>query len=211
MAAYDILTAAEAKAYMGVSGSDKDTIIGTFISDASRWIEGYLGRKVAGGQAVTTEIGNGDGTEIFRPKFPPVTAVSSLQERGSPTGSWSDVVSDSSNILIDPIEGDFIEVYGTAFPAGRSNIRVTYTAGYSTVPNEIKQVCYEMVAIRFKESNDAALGNNRLGMASSTNSQAGVNHSKTYLDMVPKWEKTLRPFRTKRVVKRGSSIAEMGR
>ena len=213
MAAQDIITAAEAKAYMGVDSSDstKDTIIGTFISDASLWIEGYLGRKVKGSQAITTEVGNGSGTEIFYPKFPPVTAVSTLKYRGSPTDSWSDLVSNASNIIIDPIDGDYIEVYGTNFPAGRSNIQVTYTAGYATTPNEIKQVCYEMVAMRFKESNDTALGDDRLGRGSKTVSQAGVNHSKTYIDMMERWKRELKPFRTQRVVKRNSSIVSMGR
>jgi len=199
MAAQDIITAAEFKSYAGISGSDKDTIIGTFISDVSLWIEEFTGRKVAGSQTVSAEVGNGDGTEKFYPKYPPVTAVSSLQKRGSPTDSWADIVSNSSNIIIDPINGEYIEVYGTSFPWGRSNIRVTYTAGYSTVPNPIKQVCYEMVMLRFRDSNDPALGGNRLGIESQSSSQpGGSTTSKTYADMLPKWERILARYKRPR-------------
>ena len=212
MAAQDIITAAEAKAYMGLSGSDKDTIIGTFITDASTWIEEYLGRKVVASQTVTEEVGNGTGTEYFTPKFPPVTAVSTLKSRGSPTGSWAAIVSDSSNILIDPINGDFVELYGTTFPAGRSNIQITYTAGFASMPNEIKQVCYEMVAVRFRDSNDPGLGANTIGLDShSRSSSGGSSTSKTYLDMIPKWEKALAPYKTKRPSVRRTSIVSMGR
>ena len=197
MAAYDIISATEFKTYFGVSGTDKDTVIGTFISDHSLWIEGYLKRKVKGSQTVTAELGNGNGTEIFYPKYGPITAVSVLQSRASPTDSFADIVTDSSNILIDPLGEDYVEVYGTYFPAGRSNIKITYTAGYSTMPAEIKQVCYEMVTIRFRESNDPAFGANRLGMESQSSSESGGTSSKTYADMMPKWERILNRYKRK--------------
>lgn len=210
MAAYDILTSTEVKAYLGISGSDKDTLIGTFISDVSLWIEEFTGRKIAS-QTVTGEIGNGSGTEYHVPKYVPVTAVTTLQDRETPDDSWADIVSDSDHILVDQVNGDYIELYGDIFPAGSSNIKLTYTAGYSTVPNTIKQVAYEMVAIRLRESNDPALGQNRLGMASNSSSQSGVNYSKSYIDLMPKWEKILRPYRTKRVIGRSFSQTEMMR
>ena len=211
MAAYDILTAAEVKAYLGISGTDKDTIIGTFISDVSLWLEGYTGRKIAGSQTVTNEIGNGDGTEFFYPKYPPVSAVTTLQDRSDPNGTWASIVSDTDYILIDPIAGDYVELYNTTFPEGRSNIRITYTAGYSTIPNEVKQVAYEMVATRFRESNDPALGHNRLGMISTATSQAGVSYSKSYIDLLPKWKSILAPYRTRMARGRGFSQTEMMR
>ena len=195
MAAQDIITAAEAKVYLGVSGSDLDTPIGTFISDVSLWIEEYLGRKVKGSQTVTTEVGSGDGTEFYIPKYPPVTAVSTLKYRDDPTQDWVDLVSDTDYILIDPVNGDFVEIYNGAFPEGRSNIQITYTAGYSTVPAPIKQVCYEMVAIRFRESHVSGLGDERLGIASRSSSEAGVTYNKTFEDMMPKWERILKRYK----------------
>jgi len=211
MAAQDIITAAEAKAYMGVSGSGKDTIIGTFISEVSLWLEEYLGRKIVGSQTITTEIGNGTGTEIYVPKYLPVTSVTTLKSRGSPSDTFATLESTSANILIDNINGDYVELYASVFPAGRANIEMTYVAGYASTPNELKQVAYEMVAHRFKESNDTALGDDRLGRGSKSISQGGVNHSKTYIEMMDKWEKALRPYRTRRVITRGSSIVSMGR
>lgn len=195
MAAYDILTAAEVKAYMGIlsSSTDKDTIIGTFISDVSLWIENYLEKKVVS-QTVTDEKGSGDGTEFYYPKYSPVTAVTTLTYRGTPTSSYANVVSNSSNILVDP-DGDYIEVYGTVFPYGRLNLKLTYTAGYSTVPNEIKQVAYEMVATRFRESNDPALGQNRLGIQSKSRTEGGgVTNASTFVDMLPRWERILKRY-----------------
>ena len=193
MAAQDIITAAEAKVYLGVSGSDLDTPIGTFISDVSSWIEEYLGRKVKGSQTVTDEIGSGDGTEFYIPLYPPVTAVSTLKYRDDPTQSWADLVTDTDYILIDP-EGDYIEIYNGAFPEGRANIKVTYTAGYSTTPNAIKQVCYEMVAMRFRESHVSGLGDERLGVSSRSSAESGVTYSKSFEDMMPKWERRLRKY-----------------
>lgn len=198
MAAQDIITAAEFKSYFGVSGSDKDTIIGTFITDCSSWIESYLGSKVVS-QTVTNEIGNGNGTEKHYTNFGPIVSVTTLEKRGSPDDSWAAFPSDTDHILVDPVNKAYIELYNTYFPYGRSNIRVTYAAGYSTVPNPIKQVAYEMVTMRFRDSNDAAFGGNRLGLDSMTQTNAGGgSSSKSFIDMMPRWERVLNRYKRRR-------------
>jgi hypothetical protein len=195
MAAQDILTAAEVKAYLGISGTDSDTIIGTFITDVSNWLEDYLGRKVKGSQAVAAEIGSGDGTEFHIPKYPPVTAITVLQYRSDPNGTWTDVVSDTDYILLDTEGSDAIELYGAVFPYGRFNLKLTYTSGYATTPARIKQVAYEMVATRFRESNDPRLGSNRLGISSTSKSNTGGgSDSWSFEDQMPKWKDMLRPY-----------------
>jgi hypothetical protein len=68
----------------------------------------------------------------------------------------------------DRIDADAGFVYG-CFPEGCGNVRVEYSAGYSTVPEAIQQACATLVAQWYAESkHDAARRIDRLGDAEYT-------------------------------------------
>jgi hypothetical protein len=73
------------------------------------------------------------------------------------------------------------------FPKGTRNVKVTYTAGYTTVPEDIKQACMEMVALRLDERK-------RIGVSSQ--SIAGESVSYKDQDMPMSVQATLQKYRS---------------
>ena len=76
----------------------------------------------------------------------PVTDVSSVVVDGrtiSPSASYGEPGYRFDSTCID--------LTGYSFPRGASNVRLSYTAGYSQTPPEIEEACIELVSLRFKE------------------------------------------------------------
>lgn len=199
--AYDLVSLSEIKSYLKISATDtsKDNLLQGWISDVSRSIEAYCGNKIRK-QQVLDEIHNGDGTSELWTMFSPITDIygatdndklASVQYRNSPLDAWANLASDARTLLIDPNEEQFIELYDAVFPVGRSNIKVSYYAGYDPVPGDIKNVCLEMAAMMWKESNQ---GDNRLGVQSAADSTSGSNFNTTFKSLKPEWRLVLNNY-----------------
>jgi len=67
-----------------------------------------------------------------------------------------------SEFSIDASAG-IIKLFGV-FPAGHQNIIVRYTAGYSTIPYDLEQICIDLVKLKYEQQNQTAnLKSERLG------------------------------------------------
>ncbi len=200
--AYDLVSLSEVKSYLKISATDtsKDNLLQGWISDVSRSIEAYCQNKIRR-QQVLGEIHNGDGVSEQWTTFSPITDIygatdndklASVQYRNSPLDAWINLATDVRNILIDSADKKFIELYDMAFPTGRSNIKVSYYAGFDPVPGDIKNVCLEMAAMMWKESNQ---GENRLGVQSTADSTSGSNFNTTFRSLKPEWRLVLNRYR----------------
>lgn len=69
---------------------------------------------------------------------------------------------------------------------------LTYTYGYSTVPEDVLLVAKEMVALYYKESN---FNDKRLGLQSAAQNIMNVQTTTTYKDMRPIWNTRLANYR----------------
>lgn len=202
VSAYAIPTLVQVKNYLklDITVTTSDTILEGWIDAVSHAIEQYTGRKFAI-QSVTGEIHDGNGTDILYPKYWPVTQISTvttpgasditsaLQYRASPDDSWMDILTDSDHVFTD-VDWPYIKLYGTAWPPGERNIKISYKSGYSVIPGDILMVAIEMTAMFWKESNQS--GDARLGRTSQSNQ--GFNNS--YIDLNPRWRNTLRRYKT---------------
>lgn len=204
-----IVTLAEAKTQLGMIATQddaKDDYIETCINEISSYVEIYCKRKIVS-QNISNELHDGDGSSFLYPRYFPIQQLSivdsptdaqklaSLQYRNTPDGDWVDVETDMDFIFIDT--GDnalltYIELYDELFPVGRRNIQVTYRAGYSTVPGDIKQVVLEMIQMRWRES---AQGGNILGLQTISNGVGGQADNLTIKDINPKWMSILNRYR----------------
>lgn len=144
MAAEDLTTLAKVKSELGdVQTANVDTLLGTLITAASRWIMNQTGRRFYSAEVTWTT--DGDGTYGLSLPNGPVTAVALVIIDG---------------IQIDPIitygdtgwtqVGDRIELVGHRFCSGTANITIRYTSGYSTIPADLDQACVEMACWMFR-------------------------------------------------------------
>jgi len=210
VAAWDLLTFADVKDYLniGVASADtaQDVWLQEVLSDVSRDIEISCRRKIAV-QSITGEIYDGSswrsqGTNRIYTVYAPITQLStegtpsdaqklaSVQYRDDPDSAWTDLVTDVDHLIIGP---DYIEAYDAFFPLGSKNIKLSYKAGYSTIPQDLKMVCLEMVAMVWKESNRSGIG--LLGESSKSSSGLGSSVTRSLMDLNPRWEKVLGRYR----------------
>ena len=194
LGAYAILTLAEAKDFLGFADSytDMDTYIESLINQASLQIEGRIDNKVAD-QTVTNEITSGDGSDILKPRYFPIVSVTTLEYRTLPTEAWQTLESEEDHILTHPL-WDCIQLYDSTFPSGTNNIRLTYVAGYETIPGDLSQVCLEKVADMFAQSKK---GMGRFGIQSQSSGAGGGSGSVSYKSFTVEHERILRKYAPK--------------
>jgi hypothetical protein len=129
---------------MGISGSTSDAQIDLIVASVDAAIKKYLGRQIETA-AITGEYYDGNGIDDFIVLSDyPVTAVASVAIDGTTLSSGSYAFDSATGRLFYKPGGSS---YG-AWPAGRRNILVTFTAGYASVPGDLalaatKQCVYE--------------------------------------------------------------------
>lgn len=132
----DLATAAEAVAYLKAHGEACSGDIQALLTAVSAQIQSYLSRNIPS-QSYTVTLDGVGGSRVSLPNTP-ITAVDSvsvdglaIQPAASPT-CYGFVFSKSQVLL-----------RGAIFSRGVQNITIEYTAGYATVPADIKLACLE--------------------------------------------------------------------
>lgn len=133
-----LTTLSMAKSHLSIGASDvlQDARIELFINAASEKIERYTNRTLVS-QGTIAELQHGRRENILLLKQWPVIAVSevSIDYTAAHTAPANVVlasdytVSDDSNSLL---------LINSTFPVGFNNIKVSYTAGYVTVPSDLE-------------------------------------------------------------------------
>lgn len=184
------------------------------IEMASRKCEEHIGNKIALQEISSYILDGTDSLKLCLPYYPIVRisgnapgTKANLQYRDTVAGGWLDIFSTQADfeayLFIDPIENWKLEILeGVAtFPYGRRNLKVSWFAGYETIPGEITQVCLEMIAdLRNQfaitaDGNTGLIGKNRLGLSSMSDSLGGGSSTTSFLNMNDRWAKMLSPYR----------------
>lgn len=143
----DLITIADLETYSKSTIDDGNTSVTTadealysfLISAVSAQVERMCNRSFA--SAEYTEVVDGNGqTDILLSNYPiisltSITLVNPFDDNGVDWGT--------DNVKIDYEAGTLYSPYG--WPVGRFNISVTYTAGYATIPDDLKAVVCQMV------------------------------------------------------------------
>jgi len=128
---------------------DMDTQLETLIDQMTEVFENYCDRQFLSREYV--EYHNGDGGNTLYTTHYPITSVSGIwNDTGWDYGSDSLMSSDNYAVM-----GDYyIVAKNTYFTKYTRNIKIIYTAGYSTVPADVKLACVEEVARKWKNKNE---------------------------------------------------------
>lgn len=134
---------------------DLDEFTEDLIEAAQRIVDDYCGVPStffqAGGVTVTDEYYDGDGGEELWLKYRPVVSVTALYRNKASLNA----AADWEQLLEGPGAGKHFILYGQKglvymfdrIPgADYKNIKVTYKAGYSAVPESVAHVCKELAA-----------------------------------------------------------------
>jgi len=188
-----LTTLADLKTYLGITDSSEDALLNLLIDDANAAILGYIGRTIE--QATLTEYYSGDGTQMLVLKQRPVTAVTSVHvDQSGYSGQGSGAFASSTEwtagedfyirtvVENESNTGELVAIKGPGtftadhqpktwgeWPLGTGNIKVVYTAGYSTVPSDLAAACRILVAwMRASRDNGMPVKSEKLGSYSYT-------------------------------------------
>lgn len=159
----DITTLELVKEFLGITDTSKDTFLRHLITRASRFIKTYTGREYAS-TTYTEEVHSGNGYQKLYLDHYPIISVTEVKE--------DDVALDSDEYEILSEEGAIFREAGwtggslamadtlSTEPdpyAETRNLKVTYTAGWASIPDDIVQACLQLVALWYTGANSAGI------------------------------------------------------
>lgn len=159
-----LCTREEVKSYMSMTGSnsDIDSTIKDLCNRLSATIESYCGREFS--SAEYTEYHNGYGNVILYTNNYPVTSVSGIWEDTSRDWPVNTEV-DSDEYFVN--EGAIYrrDAYFLDWPM---SIKIIYTAGYATIPYDLKQACIVEVARSYEQRKEQGVDTKAYADANTT-------------------------------------------
>ena len=140
-------TLSKVKDYLGITSSTYDTVLNSLIDNLSQFIKTILERTFSSEER--TEYFDGGGKEIFLKEYPIYEATLSVYYNNGDQSNPNWVEIDARNYIIYYNEG-IIKHLGL-FPGGERNIKVIYTGGYATIPDDLELLTKELVAKEFEQ------------------------------------------------------------
>lgn len=128
------VTLSEAKAWLGITDTSKDTLITGLITAVSEAIDGWTGTRFDGVQTVTGELHDARRQDVLVPLGYPVIAVTGVTLGVLGDGSGGVALS-ALDFTYDEVE---VKILARNLPQGRAYAKLAYTWGYTTCPERVK-------------------------------------------------------------------------
>ena len=160
----DALTSlAAVKTYLGLTDTNttRDTFVDDLIDRFTDLAEVYCNVKFKSASYTEYHNGSGKSGTVNLDEYP-VTAITSLHDDVDREYGSDHLVASADYVWWDY---GVIELDEDVFDKGFKNIKVVYTAGYATMPEDLQQAAVEQVAWNFKQSSVAG-GSGFLGLSS---------------------------------------------
>ena len=153
----DLITRAEYKNYLGISSSNKDTEIDLLIPKVSQLVKTYCRRNFTDYyDEAKTEYFDGGFDKLIL-KETPVTNVTQVSKSTNYGQTYTNLTKFTDWVL----DGDSVRAVsnGGWFQEYIRGYRVTYTAGYENVPEDLKLAVLDLV--EYYSKNNSAVHVNR--------------------------------------------------
>ena len=183
----DLVTVAEYKAYAGISSTNQDTTIAVLISKVSHLVKNICRRTFVDyidDFKVDTSRGPVDNRILLSET--PILSVASVQYSGDYGKTYIDLV-EYTDYVVD-IEKDAIEIIASEY-MGINKVnafRITYNAGYETIPEDLKLAVFDLVGYYIRNDSaihsHKAIGSNTVQIEYITNTSLPA-HIRRVLDL----------------------------
>lgn len=152
-----LTSVADVKELLGIASGDntKNNLIIRKINQATLMIENYTGRRFKL-TTYTNEEYDATGTNQLILRQRPVTSISSLSMRDTNLNEEGFDTTDTELYFLDANAGVLdLNFY---FTGNWNRARVTYTAGYTTIPEDIQEAAAELAAHLVKHTSGTSTG-----------------------------------------------------
>jgi len=165
----NLVTLQQYKDFAGLQGESENAKINVIIPAISQAVKTYCATSFIDYYSV-------DKTEYFditdnltyaiMVDESPLVSVSLVRERQSQADSWVTLVTENSDgsgkydYILDIEKDTIFRTTATGdkyFPKGRKAVEVTYRAGYSATPEDLKLACFDLVKYYLKDERKASL------------------------------------------------------
>ena len=191
-----VVTAAEVRDYLPtLSGTGDDTLITTLISRFDSAAAAYLGfiRRSDGAESIESgtyvEYLDGPGGRDLTTTVKPIISITSIYDDPDLDYTDSADLIAASDYTLYKDEGRIILDYNAtdaSWSVGYRHIKITYVAGFASIPNQIKHAACLQVAHWYQ-------GRSHIGRTNL--SSQGQTVSLNTLELLPEVKQALMPYR----------------
>jgi hypothetical protein len=115
----------------------------------------------------TNEYLSGDGTPFLYLKNYPITSITSLTLFDRYAAADVQTFTADRDYYLDDETGRIVAASG-CFTEGRKNYRCTYVGGYSTIPEDLKVLCMNLISYWINKKGNAGIESQTIGKYSAT-------------------------------------------
>lgn len=158
----DLTTAAAYKTFAGISHTAWDTLIATLVTQVSKSVQSWCQDKIEAADYVEDHDGYGQESIILHHR--PLNSVAYVRD----DVNWdfpasSDVSSDFWRAPTGTDNPGILYFWGYRVTTGVRNVRVSYNAGYATIPADVALACHMWIGHIMEQRKDRGLTNQSLG------------------------------------------------
>ncbi len=180
----ELCTIAQVKAYLRITASSHDAVFTALVEGISAKMERYMRRHIVSDTYDEYHDG-GSYFDALGVRESPIIGTPTVTVDGS---AFTDFTIDADAGLLF-YDGATFGVVG--WPGGRRNIRVQYTAGYASVPVELREACIKQVAY---ESKLSGIRGDHLGVPSESD-PSGMSVTADQVEWAPGVRGTLDAYK----------------
>lgn len=156
--AIDLITTAEYKAYVGITSTNQDAVIAAIIPKVSALVKSICRRTFVDYVSTDKVEYFQEGTDIYIPMESPIISITSLEYSEDYGTTYTALISNTDyvwNKQYDTVHSISTETFSTQINA----YRLTYKAGYATLPPDLKLAVCDLVTYYIR--NDSAVHSNK--------------------------------------------------
>ena len=187
----DLVTLAEYKEAEGISSPKEDLRLATIVPAVSQLVKTYCGNSLIdyySTNKIETFSVDWD-THVVQLTESPTNTIVSVEKRDSVSESYSTVP--TTDYYLDKATDSVLYVTGSTYknwPKGAGSIKITYTAGYSACPADLKLAVFDLITYYLKDEYKerrtlAGASIQNAGSTSLRDSVAFPDHIKRVLDL----------------------------
>lgn len=161
----NLTSLANVKAYLSIGDSTRDGILNLLIPAASRAIEKACDRTFNEATYADDRY-SGNWQRTLQLRNYPVITFTGIWDDSARVFASSSLI-DSVNYSVDNETGQ-VELDGLIFSKGVRNIKVSYTAGYTTIPADLELIAIKLVSFLYNKRFSDGASSESIGEGSVT-------------------------------------------
>jgi hypothetical protein len=145
----NLVTLAEYKAYAGIASTNQDAEINSIIPKASELVKSICRRTfVDYVNNSKEEVYAGGWNKLYLKEYP-ILSITSVEASVDYGATYTELV-EFTDYAVDQEDGTIVCIYALEFPKYVNGYKVTYTAGYETLPEDLKLAVLDLITYYLK-------------------------------------------------------------